>query len=366
MSNLFAGGEDLDFTSPNGSIITAVNGGFDSIGLETTAGSFRSGYARHAIAIFTLTNTVDKRIRATLNAATTAFWTTYRVNYKNFNGNGVVNVLNPMRFLDASGVERIRITYTGTFGSPNDTFKVQSVNAAGTVVQLGSNSTGRYCSTAAVQGYLPAPDKIDVFMNYAVAGQISVYLNGALTYNFTGDVTTNSVTTLAAVDLGPHTNGPNGYSAFSEVLIDTLDTRNANLVTRVATANGNTHNFDGGTAANAATTTMSTGDASPQFALTAGLIDEYQTTPALPTGNFNVRAVVHKARAAIGATGPTKFEFMVRTGGADFVSSDISPTLAWATYGYSWELNPNTGVAWATSELVNASTAYNMGLKSVT
>ena len=76
-------------------------------------------------------------------------------------------------------------------------------------------------------------------------------------------------------------------------------------------------------------------------------------------------SVVQTVLATAGTSGPTKFDFMVRTGGADFVSPDIAPTLAWAPYAYAWDTNPNTGNAWQTSELPNASSAFNLGLKSV-
>ena len=46
-------------------------------------------------------------------------------------------------------------------------------------------------------------------------------------------------------------------------------------------------------------------------------------------------------------------------------SPDIAPSLVWATYAYAWDTNPNTGNAWQTSDLPNASTAFNLGLKSV-
>ncbi len=137
-------------------------------------------------------------------------------------------------------------------------------------------------------------------------------------------------------------------------------------VTRLATANGNTHNFDGGTAANLAAVSMASGDASPNYSGSAGQIQEYQVTPALPAGTYSVAAVVHKVRATRGATGPSKYDVAVRTGGADFFSSDISPDGAWGTSQTIWAVNPNTGLAWSTAELVNASTAYNFGIKSVT
>ena len=98
------------------------------------------------------------------------------------------------------------------------------------------------------------------------------------------------------------------------------------------------------------------------------LMERAVRASALPAGAFGIVSVVQhaRARARVGASGPTKFDFMVRTGGADFTSSpDTAPSLVWATYTCSWDTNPNTGNSWQTSELPNASSALNLGLKSV-
>jgi hypothetical protein len=165
-------------------------------------------------------------------------------------------------------------------------------------------------------------------------------------------------------DLGRH----GGDNAARDLFLDREDVFQSALLMfgpEVAAANGNTDTFTGGTAANLAATSMSTGDASPNYSLSAGQIQEYTVTPALPAGSFGIVSVVHHARATAGTSGPTKFDFIVRTGGADFTSPDVAPKLAWGTFAYAWDTNPNTGNAWQTSELLNASASFNLGLKSV-
>lgn len=363
MTILFVGGEDLDFTPIASSILaTASNGNWAP---NTTAGSFRAGYARQSIAYQLPANVTSSPayIRNISSFSASSFWTTARFSTNFIGVTGSSPITHYMRWCDSSGVVRLRISTTQT-APPATTFIVEKVNAAGTVTQIGSTSTGLFAS-----GVAPAvPDKIDVFINYAVAGMFSVYLNGVLTFTFSGDVTTDGQTSLSFVDLGMWLVSANtSLLSWSEVLVLTQDTRNFSLVTQVAPANGNTHNWDSGTAANISATAMTTGDTTPNYATTAGLIQEYQITPAIPAGNFSVQSVVHKARMTIGASGPQHAEFMVRTGGADFTSTpDVAPTGAWDTYSYNWDTNPNTGLAWATTELVNASTLYNYGIKSIT
>lgn len=376
---LFAGGEDLDFTFVNGSSFGVLNSTPNlnpdgTMGILTGANSFRSGFSRLAMTICARGGDVSHYLRASF-AATTSFWTSFRCNYEtpgSSSGGTISSIPVPFRLVDSSGLVRILVKFAGVASAPNDTFKVFTQNAVGTQVQIGSTSTGPWDSVVASSGgtWLPVADKIDVFVNYAVAGQITIYQNGTQVFNFSGDVTTNSVTTLAGVDLGFNMvvgNNIGGFTAYSEVIVSTNDTRNFSMVTQVSTANGNTHNFDGGTAANLASTNMFSGDSSPNYASSAGLIQEYQVTPAMPAGGYAVISVVHKARLTIGTTGPAHAEFMVRTGAADFTSTpDAAPSTGWSTFIYNWDLNPNTSAPWLTTELPASSTAFNMGLKAIT
>lgn len=353
---LFAGGEDLDFVpigSNYGSLLT----------VDTTAGRFRSGYARCGISITTPVggglNTLA--IRATF-AATTAFWFTGRAWTNTANGTWFANQ-NAWVLRDAAGVARLRIRNTGSSSGAapvNGPYAIEKINAAGTATQLGVNTSLGFVTTPAIA------NKMDVFINYTVTGTISIYVDGSLYFTYSGDVTTDSATTLGMLDLCPLTNA-NSFLVitWSEVIVATSDTRNLSLVTQTATANGNTHNWTGGTASDAANTSKSVGELSPQYSGTAGQIDEYQVTPALPAGSFSVLSVVHKAEATVGASGPTKFDFVIRLGAVDYSSADFVPNAAWATYMNTWDVNPATTAAWATTDIVAASTSFNFGLKSV-
>ena len=356
---LFAGGEDINFAVIGGSMQSTVTN--NNPGIDTTSGRFRSGYARYAIT-FALNNSSGGGqnvcwIRSQPAFAASTFWCSARL----LGGGGSSSSSNHFfRWADVNGTVRLRIR-ANNLSSPGPVV-IEKVSAAGTVTALVTSALN-FSSVGSA-----TPDKVDVYINYAVAGQITLYCNGTQICTYSGDVTTDGVTSLSYWDIGPlwaSNGGGNTLTAWSEMIVSTRDTRNMSLVTQVASANGNADTFTAGTAANLAANTMSTGQASPNYSLSAGQIQQYTVTPALPAGSFGVVSVVHTALATIGTSGPTKFDFMVRTGGADFTSPDIAPTLAWAAYAYAWDVNPNTGNAWQTSELPNASASFNLGLKSV-
>jgi hypothetical protein len=365
---LFVGGEDLNFTVLGSvsawTVGTPVSNSASPFWyIDSTAGRFRSGYSRHALSLVASSQQASAFIRSNIAFSSSNFWTSARMYSGPLSGaNSGSGSVVLMRWADSGGIVRLQIKSNGG-SQPGNTVLLQTVNAAGTATTVAT-STGTFGTSSP-----GTPDKIDVYVNYAVSGTFTVYSNGTQIATYSGDITTNGVTSLSYVDLGQACSGTNlgsnGATSWSECAVATRDTRNLSVVTQVATANGNADTFAAGTAANLASTSMTTGQASPNYSISAGQIQEYTVTPALPVGSFSVVSVVHTALATIGASGPTKFDFMVRTGGTDFVSSDIAPSLVWAAYSFNWDTNPNTGNAWQTSELPNASASFNLGLKSV-
>jgi hypothetical protein len=233
--------------------------------------------------------------------------------------------------------------------------KLMAGVAAGTFTQLGSTfPSGLATSTMA---------KVDVHMNYAsVGGFVELYINGNLVFSFSGDPTTEGVTALANFLL--QQSAATGPSAWSEVILADIDTRGLSLQTFPPVANGNTHNFDTGTPAAANVNETTINDATLDGSTTAGQIDEY-TNGAVAAGTFDVIAFGISARAQKGATGPSKMDFVVRTAATDFFSSDVALSTFWQNYQNWWLTNPNTGVAWLTSQ-IGSTAGFNIGLKSVT
>lgn len=356
-SILFAGGEDIDFISVSGYGSSSVNG---TVWRDTTAGHFRSGYARYSIGL-PWSNANSAAFNAPAGAYTSAnFWLSFQCTWS-FGGTNLAN--NVLVFYDSGGTARLALQC-----STGGVYNFGTYNNAGTFSVLGSSVSINQSGVGV--GTLGPISKFDVHIVYGTSGSITMYQNGTQIYTFTGDNTTNSATILdSRIAFASMTawNSNTGTACYSEIIVSTRDTRNFSLVTQAPTANGNTHNWDGGTAANISATSMTTGQVSPNYSGTAAQIQEYQVTPAIPTGNFSIISVVQKAQATVGASGPTKFEFMVRTGATDYTSSpDTAPVGVWATYSYNWDTNPNTTNPWQTSELPASSTSFNMGLKSVT
>jgi hypothetical protein len=325
----FAGGEDSEFIQSGGGSV------------DTTSGHWRSSWARCALA--TNNNPSTWQNLAPFSAST--FWATARL-FVNVATNGNTINTDLIAFLDSGGVKRLAIRGTGTAGQ----LKAVKINAVGTVTQIGSNFT--WPGASALSG---APDKLDLNVTYAVAGALTFYLNGVQLFTFSGDVTTDSVTSLATIQFSGLTS--NGHD-WSEVIVTDADTRSLGLLSLPPVANGNTHNFDTGTPAAANVNEITLSDATLDGSSTAGQIDEY-TIGSLPAGSFTILAVGVSARMQKSATGPSKMDLLLRSGTTDYASADQVLTTSWANYQNWWATDPNTSASWA-------ALPANIGLKSVT
>ena len=68
-------------------------------------------------------------------------------------------------------------------------------------------------------------------------------------------------------------------------------------------------------------------------------------------------------KAQVDTTGPQHIQGMVRAGSTDYTSSNLSPPQgSWGWISTDWTTNPNTGVAWTTSDL--SAVGFNLGFKS--
>lgn len=354
---LFAGGEDMDFAIYTGLVAVGTAG----VSINTTAGYFRSGYARYALTNLSntnpvLTNTFFFATQPWVGTTATTFWSSAQ--YSMFITSGTLSNTNAgiaMWWLSSDNVIRLRIrnpSSTGVGALPPVACNVEKVNAAGTVTLLGTTSA------MFSQGSLA---KIDVYINYAVAGQISIYQNGSRVFNYTGDVTTDGVTALAQLRLGSVAQIAlgNAYSAWSEVIVSTRDTRAMSLITQAPSAAGTTTSWTG-TAAQVNANTAS--DANPNYTGTAAAVQQYTAT-AVPSGAYGILTAITTLRAAGGSTGPQNIQANVRTGGVDYFGSTSALDLSWQRITYAWDTNPGTAAAWTIADL-NAA-GFNMGFKSI-
>lgn len=326
----FAGGEDSEFSVSGGMVVS------------TTAGRFRSAYARCAL-VSSGVGSPGFAINWLPFSAST-FWASCR--FQTSSGLSTTATLVAVAFYDSSMIVRIRLVQVTT-----NTFKIEKVTAAGVATQLGSNFT--------ITGGSVIPDKLDFFIVDAVSGTVNVYLNTIQVFTFSGDTTTDGVTSIAYIYLASMLAQNIGQTCgWSEVMVTDTDTRALNLQTLAPVANGNTHNFDTGSPAAANVNEITLNDATLDGSTTAGQIDEY-TIPSLAAGTYGIIAVGVSARMTKGSSGPSKADLVVRSGTTDYLSADQSLTTAWQNYQNWWTTDPNTSAAWTALPV-------NVGIKSVT
>lgn len=325
----FAGNEDSAFLI-NGSVIPG----------SSASALFRSAFTRGYLAI---NSDALSYVQTSPDFSSSSFWYSGRVAGSSVSG-GTASLLF---FLDG-GIIRLRLIGTGVL----QTFNVQKVNAAGTATTLGSVVLPLLANTLL---------KIDIHVVYSTTGSIDIYTTSPLgtailVFSYSGDVTTDSATTLSSARMG-FFNGPTAI-AWSEIMILDQDTRSCSLQTLQPVANGNTHNFDTGTPAAANVNEFTLNDSTLDGSTTAGQIDQY-TIPALATGTYSIIALGVAARMIKGTLGPANMDLGVRTSSTDYWSSDQALTINWSQYANWWVTNPNTGLIWT-------ALPTNIGLKSVT
>jgi hypothetical protein len=262
-----------------------------------------------------------------------------------------------MGWVDAGGVQRLWLR-NANLQPTGGLIQMQlcKTNAAGTTTQLGSNFGLQYNNNSHVTS------KLDFNINYGASGTVTIYQNGVSMFTFSGDTTTDSVTSLSGcyIKCGcPVQAGLtlNAILSWSEFIVADVDTRSMSLQTLQPVANGNTHNFDTGTPAAANVNETTLNDATLDGSSSAGQIDQY-TIGSLVSG-ATIIAVGISARMAKGSSGPSKMDLGFRISGADYWSSDISLNLAWTCQQNWWLTDPSTSASWA-------ALPTNIGLKSVT
>lgn len=340
-----AGSEDTEFAQLGGGVVV------------TTNTRYRTAFSRSALSSTMLNSGAGLAgyWRNTVPFSASTFWFGAQIASSATGGFNTGASYQFLEFCTSDALPRIR--FRGT-SSSSFIMAAYKVDAAGTATQLGSSFA--FPLTVTTGGMT----KLDINIVYAVAGSINVYMNGVLLFSFTGDVTTNSTTTLAYVNLQNGSQASAGVMYWSEIMVLDIDTRSLNLQGFDPVANGNTHNFDTGTPAaanvNEATLDITTLDGST----TAGQIDQY-TTGAVAAGTFGVLAYGVSAALQKGTSGPGKADLGVRTGSTDYWSADQTLITSFGLFQNWWTVNPNTGVAWLPSQ-IGSTTGFNIGIKSVT
>jgi hypothetical protein len=259
------------------------------------------------------------------------------------------------------GVSRIILRQTATYGQ----IKVSSRNAAGTITDLATSS-----SNFAIAGHT-----LDLNVNYTCsgAGGVVLYIDGVQVINYSGNPCTDSATQLNQVDFASMTAGTantncalgsseNGGSCWSEVIICDTDTRGMGLWSLTPSAAGNTQSWTPNTVANINPAAIN--DNLFVSSTASSQLSEWTTPTSAPTGAWNLLAVVQEARVASSTTGPTTFEWLLRTkDGSDHVTGSLTPSVT--VFGnfnnQIWATNPHTSAAWVLSDIASG---FNLGIES--
>jgi hypothetical protein len=335
----FAGSEDIDFTF------------YASMGLTTNGARFRPSWVRSGVGDLAGAAGVAEN---TVPFAASVFWAQAR--FCNSFAAGMVANSYIMELRSSDHLPRLRLKITNGSG-PTNTFSVVKTTAAGVETVLFSGSVT--WDTPATGNEAQA---VSWNVNYAVAGRVELFYKGISLGSFTGDVTTDAITQLAYVAVKSTGGGNNSF--WSEIMVTDFDLRAVGLQAFAPVANGNTHNFDTGTPAAANVNENVLNIATLDGSSVAGQIDEY-TTQAVIGGTFDVAAYGVSAYMAKGASGPSKADLAVRTGGADFFSADQVLATYYTDYQNWWTVNPNTLAAWTTAQ-IGSTAGFNIGVKSVT
>lgn len=242
-----------------------------------------------------------------------------------------------LKFYDASGVARLMVVSTTTG------LEIVTRNAAGTVAILAT-------STSQIPTY--SVSELNVHLNYATSGGVTLYgpLGGVL-ISYTGNVTTDGVTSIVRVGFGV----PGGSGGFdgnlSEINIQDTDTRNCGVLSMPITGAGVVNSFDGGSY----TDVNSAGydDTHYLTSLTAGEQFLGLTAPVVPSGSWAVAGVSLAMRAQVSASGgPQHSQLLLRTNdGVTHVGGTLAPGPYFGNFAEMHAVNPSTGVPWTVSEL---------------
>lgn len=324
---LFAGGEESDF------IFTGTRPQI------STSSSYRdTQYSRLAIGPYDYAY-----MKTHPFTPTTTFWSHF-----SHKSDSSTSGVNWVVFADNSGTQRLFIEIDD--GGTTTAVHIYKVNAAGTETLLAT-------STELIT--MNSIGDFDVFVDYSVTGRVSFYENGKLIVDYTGDITTDGQTQLAQLWFTKAATASYYDSYYTQVIVATTDTRNAHLITLEPDAVGNAMNWAG-----AFTDIDETGlDHSDNISSdVTGELAQFTVPVPLPTGSYSAIAFVQNAWIRRSATGPQNVRFLVRTGGADYTSADVTLDTAYGFHSQIWNLNPAISANWTTGA-INAA-GFNMGVKS--
>jgi hypothetical protein len=356
MAYYFVGQEDHEFTK---------NGSTPVVDTATTA-QRRTANARCSLKVGGTSGlaSITESWQCPFSSAINLFWFSAQWGWVWAAGTNNFSAGDFIAFLDGATRRLILTTDFNNVGGGSSRFwRLSKRTAANSTTVLQTSTTAIPPNTLGTSA--TAPIKVDVFVSYGTSGQVIVYVGGTMVINYSGDVTTDSATTLNAAALGC-LNISTGSSTpvtsyWSEVVCRTTDTRSVSVNVLYPAANGNAWAWSNDYTKVNETITDDTGIAT---SATAGQDAEVTVNSSSISGTPGVRAVIVSARAQKGGTGPQNCKLMVRTSSTDYLGSSQALPAAYGLVQDIWEVNPNTSAAWLYSDLTAG--GFNVGIESET
>jgi len=335
---LFSGGEDIDFICNSG-------GG---CGVSTSGNFFRSAWAREAYeAGGTTSDPPVNRFATPVFSASSTLWIHAQYCSDYYGSCGINTSANTqlLRVLDSGGNPAVIISGTGS----SQQLVISSRTAAGAFTPLVT------CSSA----FNPSLTQLDLYINYGTSGEVTLYNNSVQVCDFKGDVTNgDGATTLDQIEFASSWNGIGG--AWSEVIIATTDTRSMARFTANTSGDGNTVGFSGTNICSSIWNAIGANDANYGYSGSNNVVHECTIKSSVPPGSYSVIGLVMSARVLVGASGPQHFDFVTRTNGADYTSTDLAPITNFTNFtNYIQTVNPATSNPWSVTDF--QASGFNLG-----
>lgn len=305
----------------------------------TSAGIFRTAYSRLGLSVL---NSTSGYI-ATAPAAITDGWV-------RFNVYGIFDTDNNPRIVEvrnSSDVPMLRL-YGASDGNIG---QFQYWNGT-TWVQIGSSWTyapyGNVALEVAIKITCGSPGTATLFFN---GTQMATGSIGATMANFQSLVMSNA-----------DDSGGTLTNTYSEIIFSNTPASMIGSAVETEAPTGNGADSTDGIGAYTDIDDVATNDADVLIFTAAGQRRSF-TSPAR-TGTLGaVLGISVAARAIRGSSGPTKIKFYLTISGTRYYSPDISLTLGFSGYQYTWAVNPATSLAWTSTD-ANAAT-LEWGIEAV-
>lgn len=337
---LFHGGEWTDFTC-TGSCTTS-----------TSAGTFRTNYARYALqlAVASASDPPSSRFQTPVFTASSTLWVHFWYN----NSNGTTQAAyHLVGIYNTAGNIPIVVRGTGV-GSQ---FKISSRTAAGAYTDL---------VTCPLTSAIFENHQYDLKIVYGTSGEVTLYQDSVQQCTYSGNVTNGD----GATQLNQaYFNGSSNVGNFwSEIIIADEDTRAMSRLSLYPVASGNTTGWTNSTGTTPCTTSIlgkvTPSDTNYVYTGSSALKELCTVFNTWPAGTWAVKSVSVSIRALRGAGGPQNITPTMRVGTTDYsLTPNWTPTTTFNNGLYlKQDTSPATGSAWTQSELSAA--GFNIGFTS--